>query len=626
MEKKEELDTKDFDFTFGQSKENFAVVLKNCKKELNTEDKKFCVKIKSEPLEYGNDNNTEINTYENSRNNTNSFNHLNNSGYTSEIDIKKEEVKENYDIKYGIKSECKVVLKKLKFEVKREDCKEVVHLPDEKLNIKREPISTKNTNGSTIWTHSDYKIEKGKRLNAFNTMKVFVVIRIIQCKVVLKKLKIEVKTEDRKEVVHLPDDDGNVLPVNNEYFTSNENFIKNEMNIKIEEEEEIKKYDIQRNSEIIKQFKCNFKTKSYVTCSRKWNKIHGKIKRKYFKFTFSSHSKQQFTCELCKQTFTNKRILETHLFCHIKKKPFCCTTCNERFLWQFLLRRHMKEHQTGNKNEISHMNLRLQPSGNRVKTSRRNGKNFNLQMKNDICGKRVRYGKSRLEKHERIYKVHACKICGKEFKWKRYFLRHKARHSEDRPIKSDICNKNSKRKKKLKRHKKTYTEERPFKCDICNKGFNQKTHLKRHHLTHSEERTFKCDICNKGFKWKGQLKSHHLTHSEERLFKCDICNRGFNQKVHLESHHLTHSEERPFKCDICNKGFNLKGQLKSHYLTHSEERPFKCDICNRGFNRKETLKSHQVTHSKECFFKCDICNMSFKWKMQVKRHYETHTD
>ncbi|XP_023239746.1 zinc finger protein 726-like [Centruroides sculpturatus] len=365
------------------------------------------------------------------------------------------------------------------------------------------------------------------------------------------------------------------------------------MNIQIEEEEEINEYNIHQNSKIEKRFKYNIKTKSYLSSSRKWNKIYDKIKRKYFKFMFSSDSKQEFTCELCKQTFTNKRILETHLFCHIRKKPFRCTTCNKKFLWQFLLRRHMVEHKTGNENEISHMNLRLQLSGNRAKTSRRNGKNINLQSKNDICGKRVRYGKSRLEKHKRIYEVHACKICGKEFKWKRDFLRHRAWHGEDQPIKSDVCNKNFKRKKQLKSHKKAYNDERPFKWTICNEDINRKQELKRHHSTDSEERPFKCDICSKGFKLKGQLKSHQIIHNEERPFKCDFCNKSFKRKQDVKRHQNIHTKERPFKCDICNKYFKQKQELKMHHLTHSEERSLKCDICNKDLKWKELLKSHQ---------------------------------
>ncbi|XP_067118156.1 zinc finger protein 43-like, partial [Centruroides vittatus] len=282
-------------------------------------------------------------------------------------------------------------------------------------------------------------------------------------------------------------------------------YLTNPYKIYVEKEEQIEEHDIQLNSEKQKHLKYNIKTKKYILSSRKCNKIHFKIKRKYFRVMFASHSKQELTCDLCKQTFRNKRILQTHLFCHIRKKPFRCTTCNKKFLWQFLLRRHMKKHKSGNENEISQRNLCLQPSGDRVKSSPRNGK------------------------------VHACKICGKEF-----------------------------------------NEERPFKCDICNKGFKWKEQVKHHKTTHIEERPFKCDICNKSFKLKGQLKSHQKTHSEEQPFKCDICNQGFNCRSQLKSHQKTHSEEQPFECDICNESFKCKEQLKTHHKTHSDDRNYSC--------------------------------------------------
>ncbi|XP_023241014.1 zinc finger protein 708-like [Centruroides sculpturatus] len=688
MKIKKELETKYSDFTIERNGENFEVDLKNFKKEFNTDVK--CYKtIKSEPLEIN------INGKQISTSNTNLSTIWSHSGYKVERDIKKE-VKENYDVKHGIKSECKVVL---------------------------------------------------------------------------KKLKIEVKTEDHKEIFHLPDDDEHVLYVNNEFFTPNENFNTNEMDIQIEEEKQIQKYDIQHNSKKEQHYNYNIKTKKCVYSSRKCNKIHEKIKRKYFRIIFASHSKEEFTCDLCKQTFTNKRILQTHLFCHIRKKPFRCTICNKKFLWQFLLRRHTKEHKTGNENEMSHWNLRLQPSENRVNSSPRNskihtckicGKEFkcefrllhheathgekrpfkcdicnkgfkwkhqlkshdvthtdernhtchicnksfkrssglkqhinnihsdeykyscdtcnkyfktkqylrqhkrihnkksNIKRKNvycNICGKRVPYGKGRLEIHKRIHKTHACKICGKEFKWKYVLLRHGARHSEERPFKCDICNKGFKWKCQAKSHCETHTDKVNYTCHICNKSFKCSYVLKQHIETHSDEYKYSCDICNKHFKTKNYLSQHKYIHGKKcnikrenvycnicgkrvrygkgrlerhmrthRPYACEICGKEFNWKCNLLHHEAMHSEDSPYKCDICNKSFKWKENLKMHYETHTDERNYVCQVCNKRFKTKKHLASHKVVHNDEFNHTCQVCNKSFKRSSELKVHIRTHTD
>ncbi|XP_023244485.1 uncharacterized protein LOC111642373 isoform X2 [Centruroides sculpturatus] len=136
MEIKVEPENEYSEFTLNPCDVKFEV-LKNCKKELNMDTKKFCRRIKSEPSD---NKYTRINTYENSssRNNTNYSNYWSNSSYNSEIDCKKKEIKEEKrDIKHGIKLECKVVLKRLNFKVKIEDCKEV-YLPDEYKDL--EPV------------------------------------------------------------------------------------------------------------------------------------------------------------------------------------------------------------------------------------------------------------------------------------------------------------------------------------------------------------------------------------------------------------------------------------------------------------------------------------------------------
>ncbi|XP_023232617.1 zinc finger protein 708-like isoform X1 [Centruroides sculpturatus] len=538
MKTKEELETKHSDFTIERNEEKLEVDLNNFKKEFNTDVK--CYKtIQSEPLEIT------IKEKPISGNNTNGLTSWSHSGYKIERDIQEEEVKKNCDVKHGIKSECKVVLEKLNIEIKTEDCKEAV----------------------------------------------------------------------------FPDDNKQVMPVNNEFFTPVENFNRNEMNIQIKEEEQIEEHDIQPNSEKQKHLKYNIKTSKYVPSSRKCNKIYDKIKRKYFSIMFASHSKEKVSCNLCKQTFTNNRILETHLFCHIGNKPFRCTTCNKKFLWHFLLRRHVKEHKTGNQNEISHRNLRLQPSGDGVKSSPKNGK------------------------------VHVCKICGKEFNWKANLLRHKSTHSEDRPFKCGICNKGFKWKEKVNTHQKIHSEERPFKCDICNKSVKWRGSLKRHYETHSDELKYACQVCNKRFKLKDTLNNHKIIHNDKFNHICHICNKSFKRNCELKNHiNNIHKAEQKYSCDICNKSFKQKSYLPQHKLIHSNNLycdicgkrvPFgngrleihkrihkmhACKICGKEFKTNCRLLFHEATHSKDRPFKCDICNKTFKLKREVKRHQKTHTD
>ncbi|XP_067144739.1 zinc finger protein 271-like [Centruroides vittatus] len=509
MKIKQEFETEHSDFTTERNEKKSEVDLKNFKKEFNTDVK--CYKTtKSEPLE--------INTYENSisTNYTNCPNIWNNSGFNSEIDCKKEEIKEEkYDIKHEIKSECKVVLKRFNFKVKSEDFKGV-SLPDEYRDLK---------------------------------------------------------------------------PVKNEFFNSDRNFNRNDTNVQIKEEEVSEEYDIQHNSKSEKHNKCNANKTKFVPSIRKYNKIQGKIKRKYFRVTRSAHSKQNHICDLCKQTFVNEEILQAHLNFHIGKKPFCCTTCNQKFSWQFLLRRHTKEHSTEKQSEIDHTKVGLLSSSKNRKVSKRKPLRYDISDKPHNT-------KSQLEKHNRTHQPvsHCCKICKKEFQTK----------------------------SKLRQHQRTHSENRPFKCDICDKGFKTKSHLKRHGETHSDECKYSCQVCNKSFKTKCSLTNHKIIHNKDLNYSCRICNKSFKSQVHLRAHVVIHTDECKYCCQICNKYFKTKRYLRQHKRTHKDRSDkYFCDECNTGFKCKSTFDRHCFVQHKNMFV-CTYCTKSFKTKNMLKAHSKTH--
>jgi len=124
----------------------------------------------------------------------------------------------------------------------------------------------------------------------------------------------------------------------------------------------------------------------------------------------------------------------------------------------------------------------------------------------DFCEEIFRDGK----------KYHHCTFpdCGKIFRFKSEFMRHKVIHVVSRPFTCafDGCNKTFKREDALKNHLRIHTGEMPFQCDApgCEMKFPTKAGLRYHMLKHKGEKMCVCSYpgCNKSFLTMAQLKQH----------------------------------------------------------------------------------------------------------------------
>ena len=236
--------------------------------------------------------------------------------------------------------------------------------------------------------------------------------------------------------------------------------------------------------------------------------------RRSSKRTKSSKPKpeiENYSCDLCDQTFKSLRTQKLHMSACQKKFPFLhfkrekpgepglesydCPVCQKTFTIISSRNRHMESHLP---KRTTH--------------------------KCDICGKKYN-SKFNLNRH--IHSKHSnepkktaqCHICGQTCS-SDYFVRlHIARkHQENRP--------------------------RKFLCDICGHGSTERIYHNQHLLTHTKVKKYKCNICSKAFARSDYLLRHMPSHDDIKKFQCSRCGKGFSRNQYLNKH---------VESNICNR-------------------------------------------------------------------------
>ncbi|KPJ10604.1 Zinc finger protein 782 [Papilio machaon] len=164
------------------------------------------------------------------------------------------------------------------------------------------------------------------------------------------------------------------------------------------------------------------------------------------------------SCNICKKSFSNKQLLNSHLFIHTDRK---------------------KEHIC------------------------------------DLCGKGF-YKKNQLKCHSMTHKdqrSHECNICKSSFKTIMQLRKHTATHSGEKPHKCDQCGKGFRLKSYLKSHVIIHTNSLPYDCMYCDKKFRFKTLRNQHIRQHTGFQPYTCEICARDFtNWSNYNKHMKRRH------------------------------------------------------------------------------------------------------------------
>lgn len=159
----------------------------------------------------------------------------------------------------------------------------------------------------------------------------------------------------------------------------------------------------------------------------------------------------------------------------------------------------------------------------------------------------------------------------------------------------EVCGRRFRTKYRYNRHKLIHVGVKPFLCETCGMKFNQKKSLKVHMLKHAKVNPHVCQWCGQAFRFKESLQSHiiniHGSISEmTKKYECDQCHKQFATRYKLNRHYRLHTGDRPYECPICRKFFSQTGNLKNHIKKHNKN-----DSCyNETFNTEQLIESDQI--------------------------------
>ena len=125
--------------------------------------------------------------------------------------------------------------------------------------------------------------------------------------------------------------------------------------------------------------------------------------------------------------------------------------------------------------------------------------------------------------------LHICKTCGQAFTKKRSLTAHMSCHSKEKPYNCEACGKSFRSKTWFLRHKQTFMDRNQKTDQDKDRRLikNSKKRSKRRHI---------CKTCGKRFVEKDRLEAHILWHLKERPYSCEACGKSFTEKSNMSRH------------------------------------------------------------------------------------------
>ena len=251
---------------------------------------------------------------------------------------------------------------------------------------------------------------------------------------------------------------------------------------------------------------------------------------------------QAYTCEVCHKGFNKRANYAAHKITHTTDLKHQCEVCKKMFKHMQSLKKHLTRCRTIFKcdqcdESFTHKRL--------LNTHVWNTHHREETCKCKVCGKMMASA-SGLREHELIHKgerPYKCDICSRGFANRSNLRRHVMIHQNDRPFKCDFCKMTFNRLASLQQHERCHTGEKPYKCNICGLAFASKSTARKHERRHSKQKEIKCRYCDRKFWDNYACRIHMRVHIGDMPFECSLCNKKYPERNVLMKHMKANHKE-----------------------------------------------------------------------------------